>query len=89
MAKVRTHVMLSKELLEQVDRVAGKRRRSEFIEEAIEDELARTRQAQAFWKIVEEEAWLDVPEWDDPDAWLDESRRDRDIEGPGRREQSA
>lgn len=89
MPKVRTHVMLSKELLEQVDRVAGKRHRSEFIEEAIEDELARTRQAQAFWKIVEEEAWLDVPEWDDPDAWIRESRRDRDFGEPDRGEQSA
>ncbi|MFQ6117565.1 MAG: CopG family ribbon-helix-helix protein [Candidatus Bipolaricaulia bacterium] len=39
----RTNVMLPEELLEEIDRVAGKRKRSRFIAEAIEEKLARMR----------------------------------------------
>ena len=39
----RTNVILPEELVEEVDRVAGKRKRSRFIAEAIEEKLARIK----------------------------------------------
>jgi metal-responsive CopG/Arc/MetJ family transcriptional regulator len=44
---MRTHVVLPEELLEKVDTRIGKRRRSRFIQEAIEEKLAREDQGAA------------------------------------------
>ena len=38
---MRTHVVLPEELVEDVDKLVGKRRRSRFVEEAIRDKLRR------------------------------------------------
>jgi len=77
---LRTHVVLPEELLKRLDQLVGKGRRSEFIERAVEDRLRKLALREAVRDIIDNEAWLDVPEWDDPDRWVRESRRDRDLE---------
>jgi Arc/MetJ-type ribon-helix-helix transcriptional regulator len=43
----RTHVVLSEQLVKDIDRVVGKRQRSSFLSEAAEKELMRRRQIAA------------------------------------------
>jgi Arc/MetJ-type ribon-helix-helix transcriptional regulator len=43
----RTHVVLSDELVEDIDRLVGSRQRSSFITKAAEKELMRLRQIEA------------------------------------------
>jgi Arc/MetJ-type ribon-helix-helix transcriptional regulator len=43
----RTHVVLSEQLVKDIDRIVGSRRRSSFLTEAAEKELMRRRQAAA------------------------------------------
>lgn len=44
---MRTHVVLPEELVGKVDALAGKRRRSQFVEEAIREKLRREELTQA------------------------------------------
>jgi predicted transcriptional regulator len=44
---MRTHVVLPPELVEEVDSLAGRRKRSQFIEDAIKDKVRRAKLAQA------------------------------------------
>jgi hypothetical protein len=55
--KVKAHLVIPKEILEEVDQIAGKRGRSLFIAEAALEKLERER----FLKILEETrgAWVD------------------------------
>jgi hypothetical protein len=55
--KTKAHLVLSREILEAVDQIAGKRRRSLFIAQATQEKLERER----FLKILEETegAWSD------------------------------
>jgi hypothetical protein len=55
--KVKAHLVIPKEILEEVDQIAGKRGRSLFIAEAALEKLDRER----FLKILEETrgAWAD------------------------------
>ena len=43
----RTHVVLSEDLVKDIDRLVGARRRSSFLTEAAEKELMRLRQIEA------------------------------------------
>lgn len=70
---MRTHVLLPAELVKEVDRVAGSRRRSRFVEEAIREHLRR----EALSAALEDSAGIlgdaDYPEWDRPEktsAWV-------------------
>ncbi len=78
MATQRTHVLILRELVLEIDRVAGKRRRSEFLIAAAERELVRQRQIEALDAAVG--AWKDE---DHPElrhgvaAWVRELRKDR------------
>jgi metal-responsive CopG/Arc/MetJ family transcriptional regulator len=87
---MRAHVFLPDELLEQVDKVAGKRKRSRFVEEAIREKLSRD----ALGKALEESAGVlksyDYPDWETPEktsAWvrslreLDNERLERKLKG--------
>ena len=47
MAEFRTNVVLPADLLKEIDRVAGPRRRSAFLAEAAEEKLAKLRFAEA------------------------------------------
>lgn len=55
--KTKAHLVIPGEILEEVDKIAGKRRRSLFIAEATKEKLERER----FLKTLEETggAWID------------------------------
>lgn len=55
--KMKAHLVIPREILEEVDKIAGKRRRSLFIAEATQEKLERER----FLKTLEETkgAWTD------------------------------
>lgn len=75
---MRTHIIVSEELIEEIDHIAGKRKRSRFVEEAIREKLAREAQSRALKKSA---GILDLtrhPEWDTPEkisAWVHASRQ--------------
>lgn len=43
----RIHVVLPRDLVEAIDRIAGRRKRSQFIVEAVREKLTRERQTDA------------------------------------------
>mgnify|MGYP000315345269 FL=1 len=55
--KKRTHVVVPEELMEEIDRLSGKRKRSQFITQAVRKEIQRLN----FLKAVKETsgAWKD------------------------------
>jgi len=57
--KKRTHVVVSEELVEEIDRLSGKRKRSWFITQAVIKEIQRLK----FLKAVKETAGA----WDEKD----------------------
>ena len=78
---VRTHVLLPKELLDDIDRVAGRRGRSKFIAEAADEQLKRMRRWVAATEVVGSLAEHDIPEWATPEstsAWVRKLRREWD-----------
>jgi len=52
----RTHVVLSEQLVRDIDQLAGRRQRSSFITQAAEKELMRLRQLKALDELV---TWKD------------------------------
>ncbi len=44
---VRTHIVIPRDMVAAIDRLAGKRRRSAFITEAVREKLARELQKEA------------------------------------------
>jgi metal-responsive CopG/Arc/MetJ family transcriptional regulator len=79
---MRTHIVLSDKLIEEIDSVVGKRKRSRFVEEAIREKLKRG----SLLKVLKETAGVlpfeEYPEWGTPEktaAWIRESRQ-RDSE---------
>jgi metal-responsive CopG/Arc/MetJ family transcriptional regulator len=76
---IRTHIVLPAELIEEVDRVAGARRRSRFVEEAIRERLKRDALSSALREAAGILKDVDYPEWDSPkkvSAWVRASRRE-------------
>jgi metal-responsive CopG/Arc/MetJ family transcriptional regulator len=71
----RAHVVMPRELLEQVDELVGSRKRSEFIAEAVEYKVRRER----LGKALRESAGIldpaDYPEWEDSAAWVHNLRQ--------------
>ncbi len=75
---MRTHVVLPDDMVEAVDRLVGKRRRSAFISEAVAERLRR----EGLLRALEETAGVlsaeDHPEWADSRkvaAWVRKIRR--------------
>lgn len=75
---MRTHVILPDEMVESIDELVGKRKRSRFVEEAVNDKLKRERLGRA----LEEAAGMlkaeDYPEWSTPEKaseWVRKSRQ--------------
>jgi hypothetical protein len=79
---VRTHFIAPKELIEEVDKLVGPRRRSEFLTEATAEKLKREKLLRLTRKVmklppVEE----DTPGWETPEAvskWVHDLRRKND-----------
>jgi Arc/MetJ-type ribon-helix-helix transcriptional regulator len=80
----RAHVVMPSGLLREIDARVGQRRRSEFIQEAIEEKLRQLRRVEAFERVVGSVANGDKPAWETPEStaeWLREIRQDRELEG--------
>jgi len=74
---VRAHVVLPEEMIEEIDRIAGKRGRSKFIEEAVREKLALAKQQDAMRKYAGALKDYDFPAWSTPEKvseWIHEQR---------------
>jgi len=84
--KRRAHVVLPKELLDEVDGLVGPRRRSQFTREAIEDKIVRQRRVEAFEEVVgslKDDA--PPPEWETSEStyeWVRSLRREWEASDP-------
>ena len=79
---MRTHIVLPDELLEEVDRLAGFRKRSQFIEEAAIEKLERERQREALNKYQGILDPSEYPEWrtaKDAAKWVRNLRREEEV----------
>jgi hypothetical protein len=77
---VRTHVLLPKDVVEEIDRSVGERRRSAFLTEAARRELRRARQRRALEELAGSLKDVDVPGWETPESTAEWVRQQRRIE---------
>ncbi|HZU77154.1 MAG TPA: ribbon-helix-helix domain-containing protein [Dehalococcoidia bacterium] len=78
---VRTHVVLPRSVVDEVDRIAGKRRRSEFITDAVQEKLTRELQLRALDEAAGALKNKDYPDWQTPEktsAWIRSLRDESD-----------
>jgi hypothetical protein len=76
---VRTHFIAPKELIEEVDKLVGPRRRSEFLIEAAAEKLKREKLFRLTREVSKLPPGDGIPEWDTPEStakWLREGRVD-------------
>lgn len=76
--KTRAHIVVPKDLLDGVDRLVGRRGRSRFVAEAIQEKLARQRLIEVAARAAGSLAEVDVPGWETTEAaadWVHELRR--------------
>lgn len=70
---MRTHLILSEELLAEIDALVGKRRRSRYVEEAVKERLHRDTLTKALRETAGILSAEDYPEWattEDVAAWV-------------------
>ncbi len=78
----RAHIILPEDLIAAVDRVAGKRKRSRFVESAIREKLARETLSTA---LLESAGAIDLksyPEWETPEKaseWVRALRKEDNV----------
>jgi hypothetical protein len=73
----RTHVIAPKELIEEVDRIVGPRRRSEFITDAVAEKLKREKLLRLTREVMKSPPPEVIPEWATPEStakWLRDGR---------------
>lgn len=83
---VRIHVVMPKELVEQIDALVGKRRRSEFIVEAVREALDRRKRAELGRRLAGSLADVDIPGWESSESaaeWVRALRYDQGTIVPG------
>ena len=61
---MRTHVVIGRDLVEEVDRLVGSRSRSRFFTSAVEEKLSRIRLMSAARKAAGSLEDVDVPGWE-------------------------
>lgn len=74
----RIHVLLPESLVKRIDEMVGKRERSSFIAEVLEDEVRRRRTRAALRELDGSLADVDIPGWETPEAaaeWVRAGRR--------------
>ena len=79
---MRTHVILPEDLVRSVDALAGKGKRSHFIEEAIREKVRKDTLLAALKATAGMLSAEDHPEWATSEkvaAWVRESRRQSDL----------
>ncbi len=74
---MRTHVILRDDLVEEVDKRVGKRRRSEFINEAVEASLKRLRLIESAEAVAGSLKDVNVPGWETEESALEWVRKMR------------
>jgi Arc/MetJ-type ribon-helix-helix transcriptional regulator len=75
---VRTHVVLPAELVRQIDQLVGKRKRSAFIEDAVEERVKRERLRRALEATAGALKGKLPPEWEGPGGaaeWVHRNRQ--------------
>jgi metal-responsive CopG/Arc/MetJ family transcriptional regulator len=75
---VRTHIVVPRDLVESVDELVGRRARSRFFAEAVEEKLARAHLAQTARRVAGSLAEVEVPGWETSESaarWIRDSRR--------------
>lgn len=75
---MRTHIILSDELVEEIDNLVGKRKRSRFVEEAITEKLRRGAMLNALKETAGVLMAEEYPEWDTSEKvmkWVKKSRQ--------------
>jgi Arc/MetJ-type ribon-helix-helix transcriptional regulator len=68
---MRTHVILRDELVDEVDKRVGKRRRSEFINAAVEERLKRLRLIETGEKVAGSLKDTEIPGWETQESTLE------------------
>lgn len=75
--RVRAHVVMPRELIEEVDKLVGQRRRSDFMAEAVREKVLRARRDKVLRETAGALAGSDYPDWDTPEkvsTWVRRSR---------------
>ena len=78
---MRTHVILPEDLVRSVDDLAGKGKRSQFIEEAVREKLRKDTLVSALRRTAGMLSAKDHPEWDtaeDVASWVRKLRKQSD-----------
>lgn len=78
MPLVRTHVVLPEELVQEIDALVGRRGRSRYVTQALEERLSRERRSAAARAFVGSIKEGEVPEWDTAESaakWVHDLRR--------------
>ena len=84
--RMRAHVVMPRELVEEVDALVGHRRRSDFMTEAVREKVLRARRDKVLRETAGALAEADAPDWSTPEdvsAWV---RKSRDTDEAGFRE---
>jgi metal-responsive CopG/Arc/MetJ family transcriptional regulator len=74
---VRAHVVIPRDLLDEIDSRVGQRKRSDFVTEALREKLVRERQREALRVSAGVLNRADYPQWETPEkvsAWVREQR---------------
>ena len=75
---MRTHVILPEEIVKDIDELVGKRKRSQFIGDAVREKLIRENQSAALAATAGVLSAKDYPEWATSEqvaAWVHDMRR--------------
>ena len=75
---IRTHIVIPRQLVEEVDQAIGRRSRSKFFAEAVAEKLARMRRSQLAREAGGSLAHVDIPGWETSEAavkWVRASRK--------------
>ena len=78
---MRTHIVLPDEMVEEIDELVGKRKRSQFVKELIEERLRRERLLKAFDEFAGSLKDANIPGWETPEStveWVRAIRREAD-----------
>jgi hypothetical protein len=76
----RAHIVIADDVLSAVDRVAGKRRRSQYIEEAVRERLERDNLLEVMEETVGSLNPADYPYWETPEKTSEWIRNLREID---------
>jgi metal-responsive CopG/Arc/MetJ family transcriptional regulator len=87
---VRAHVVVPRDLWDDVDRLVGSRKRSAFIADAVREKVSREKRGKALLEAAGMLSAANYPEWSTPEkaaAWVrtsraaDEKRTERKLRG--------